>query len=88
MKGILPDEILRRDKAPLAGDPQVIMLKKHGLPPLSRNSLISRYVDQSKIPDALTGEGAMYPLVNVYILDHWLKCARQGARLAEGDILQ
>jgi asparagine synthase (glutamine-hydrolysing) len=76
MRGVLPDEVLRRDKAPLASDPQAIMLRKHGLPPLPQTGSISTYVDVSKVPAKLPAQPLMHPLLNVFVLDYWLRSRR------------
>lgn len=71
MRGILPDSVLARDKTPLAEYPLAILLRKYGLPPLSSNSIV-RYVDPTKLPCTFPAEPMTHPLINVYVLDHWL----------------
>ena len=77
MRGVLPDEVLRRDKTPLTGSPLEIMLRRCGLPPLSPSGPISRYIDQGKVPTTLPTEPLMHPLINVHVLDHWLQAHRR-----------
>ena len=71
MRGCLPQEILSRDKATLRAIPVAIMLQKYGLPPLSRDGAILRYIDHRKLPKVLPDE--VRPLLRVYVLDLWLK---------------
>jgi asparagine synthase (glutamine-hydrolysing) len=73
MRDFLPKEVIYRAKAPLPRDPEAIMLQKYGLPCLSRDGLIHRYIDHTKIPTEPPNMQLRHPLLNVYVLDHWLK---------------
>lgn len=69
MKGILPGDVLARDKAPLVADPRTKM--KHGaLPPLSIDSTLRKFIDPAKLPDKTVETGS---LEKIYALDAWLK---------------
>jgi asparagine synthase (glutamine-hydrolysing) len=75
MRGCLPKEVLSRDKAPLVGNPVARMLQKYGLPQLSLDGPILRYIDHTKLPKILPDEPVIrpLPLIRVYVLDSWLK---------------
>jgi asparagine synthase (glutamine-hydrolysing) len=73
MRGWLPKEVLCRDKAPLAADPLARMLRKYGLPRLSLDGGILRYVDQKELPKSVPDQILIRPLLRVYVLDSWLK---------------
>jgi asparagine synthase (glutamine-hydrolysing) len=72
MRGVLPPEVLSRNKSPLCGNPQAIMLQKCGLPQLSLEGSILHYIDNTKVPTTPTHESVMY----VYVLASWLKSNR------------
>lgn len=76
MQGILPSDVLRRDKTPLARDPEAIMLDKYGLPPVQLTGRILDYVDPTKVPSTLPTEPVINPILNVYVLDAWLQTWR------------
>ena len=88
MRGVLPDEVIRRDKTPLAGHPEAIMLQKCGLPPLSPAGPISNYVDHARLPTTFPPETPTHPLINVYALDCWLQAhQRRGEDVARSPTL-
>jgi asparagine synthase (glutamine-hydrolysing) len=83
MQGILPDEVLHRDKSPLARDPEAISIQKYGLPRLSRQGAISRYIDPAKVSRTISTDEAIHPLINVYVLDSWLQShERRASKIA------
>ena len=61
MRGCLPKEVLSRDKAPLCGSPVARMLQKYGLPQLSLDGPILRYIDHTKLPKILPDEPVIRP---------------------------
>lgn len=77
MSGRLPREILTRTKSPLSKSPLFEALKKHGLPTISANDRLSRYVDEKRLPGAMTGvmpaQAEAELRLNVDALNHWLK---------------
>jgi asparagine synthase (glutamine-hydrolysing) len=73
MRGCLPKEVLCRDKAPLSADPLERILQKYGLPRLSLDGAILRYIDQKKLPNSVPDRALIRPLLRVYVLDSWLK---------------
>jgi asparagine synthase (glutamine-hydrolysing) len=73
MRGLLPNEVLSRDKAPLRRDPEAVLLQKHGLPPLPLDGPILRYIDPTKVPKTPPNEKKIFSLLNAYALDYWLK---------------
>jgi asparagine synthase (glutamine-hydrolysing) len=76
MGSSLPRNILSRDKAPLRRNPETLMLQKYGFPPLSRHGPISRYIEYCEVPKTPPAEPTAHPLINVYVLDSWLKSRR------------
>jgi hypothetical protein len=48
-------------------------LQKYGLPQLSLDGPILRYIDHTKLPKTLPDGPVMRPLMRVYVLDSWLK---------------
>jgi asparagine synthase (glutamine-hydrolysing) len=72
MRGVLPTEVLSRDKASVRS-PETALLQRYGLPPLSRDGPILRYIDHTKVPATLPLEKPMDSLVNVFVLDYWLR---------------
>jgi asparagine synthase (glutamine-hydrolysing) len=71
MRDVLPTEVLSRDKAPLCSDPVTRTLQKFGLPQLSLDGPILRYIEPSKLPKILPNEPVIR-LINVYVLASWL----------------
>jgi hypothetical protein len=51
MRGILPDQVLRRSKSPLSGDPQWEGARRVGLGTLQSTSRIQEYVDLVRVPN-------------------------------------
>jgi asparagine synthase (glutamine-hydrolysing) len=72
MRGVLPQEVLSRNKSPLCGNPRAMMLRKCGPPQLSLEGSILRYIDKTKVPTTLAHESVMH----VYVLASWLKSNR------------
>ena len=84
MRGILPKEVLSRDKSPLSRSPRAMMLQKYGLPSLSLDGPILRYIDHTKLPTTPPDESTIRQLINVYVLDSWLKSNPQKCPLEHG----
>ena len=72
MRGRLPAEVLGREKTPLARYPDVAMMRKHGLPELSRASSIERYVDARYLPTVQAPESELFFAMGAHALDYWL----------------
>lgn len=71
MRGILPDEVLRRDKTPLREDPFAVLLRRHPLPKLPQSSPVARFVDLSKVSAAEAGSFDV--TLRISVLDHWMR---------------
>jgi len=68
MRGRLPDEVLARKKMPNA----VTLPFGGGLPALSRNGALDRYVDVSMVPGGNLSDRLQARVLAVQVLDHWL----------------
>jgi asparagine synthase (glutamine-hydrolysing) len=71
MRGVLPDEVVARDKAPLIVDPYARVERKVLLSPLSIGPTLRRFVDPARLPDVAAF--GINPFDKVYELDSWLK---------------
>jgi len=77
MRGVLPQEVLSRRKSPLCRSPHAMMLHKCGLPHLSLEGSILRYIDNTKVPTTLAHENLDHrSVMQVYVLASWLKSNR------------
>ena len=72
MRGRLPDEVLARKKAPLPNAVQMSPSPAHGLPALSRNSRLDRYIDVRTLPVGSSSGRLRRNALAVHVLDHWL----------------
>ena len=72
MKGRLPGPVLQRPKTPLPVNPQVEILRRHGLPPLLAQDRLQAYVEAKRLPEITAAPGDLQQSINVYVLDHWL----------------
>jgi asparagine synthase (glutamine-hydrolysing) len=73
MQGVLPEEVLTRDKAPLVADPSTKVVRKTPLPPLLVNETLRRFVDPAKLPEVSQLRSGIDPLARLRALDSWLK---------------
>jgi asparagine synthase (glutamine-hydrolysing) len=73
MRGVLPKEVLTRDKASLVADPLTKVVRKTPLAPLSIDETLRRFVDPSKLPDGSGIQSGIDPLAKLRALDMWLK---------------
>jgi asparagine synthase (glutamine-hydrolysing) len=73
MQGVLPEEVLRRDKAPLVADPRTKVVRKMPLPPLLANETLRRFVDPAKLPDGFQLQSGIDPFAKLRALNNWLK---------------
>ncbi|RTL90168.1 MAG: hypothetical protein EKK29_01450 [Hyphomicrobiales bacterium] len=73
MRGRLPDEILARDKTPLAVDPLAVAARAATPRPLSANAALSRYVDAARLQIDDAAPPAVQSLEKVRLLDAWLR---------------
>lgn len=76
MRGRLPAEVLGREKTPLTRYPDVAMMRKHGLPELSRGSAVERFVDARHLPTAQASDSELFLAMGAHALDHWLILGR------------
>lgn len=76
MKDRLPPEVLARQKTPLALYPDVVMVRKQGLPELLGKSRLAPYVDVARLPALDAPEAELYAATAVHALDHWLSLER------------
>jgi asparagine synthase (glutamine-hydrolysing) len=73
MRGVLPEGVLTRDKAPLVADPLAKVVRKTPLSPLSMDETLLRFVDPAKLADGSHPQSAIDPLAKLRTLDIWLK---------------
>ena len=73
MRDRLPRAVLERRKAPLAQSPLVEPLRRHGLPGLSPDGQLARFVDVRRVPAAADcPANDLGRLLAVHTLDRWL----------------
>lgn len=82
MRGLLPEEILRRPKTPLAASPIAGPVAVHGLGEISSGDLLTPYVDPNRLPRGPFAENELTAVVSVHALDHWIMYNR--SRTANG----
>jgi asparagine synthase (glutamine-hydrolysing) len=76
MRNILPEEVLRRDKTPLAESPVFQAVRQRGLQPLVPSGELLKYVDPQKVPGTMAGDAAEFWLnLRPVVLNHWLWCS-------------
>jgi asparagine synthase (glutamine-hydrolysing) len=73
MQNVLPDEVVDRDKTPLARDPEAILLQQHPLPRLSQNALAAPWVNTTN-EHMLHG----YLRLRIHALEFWLRSHNAG----------
>jgi asparagine synthase (glutamine-hydrolysing) len=76
MRGLLPEQVLSRQKTPLFRNPMAILIEEHGLPKSALDGPILRYIDRAKIPNKLPNDSVVPPLIRVYVLNAWLNSRR------------
>ena len=76
MRGVLPEEVLARDKAPLVADSRTKVVRKTPLSPLSIDETLHRFVDPAKLPAESHLQSGTDPLARLLALDSWLKSRR------------
>ena len=73
-RGLLPEEIVRRPKAPLAGFPEVEMVKRHGLPALFPATWLRDYLLPEKVCyDSVEPVSSVYADLRAVSLSYWLR---------------
>jgi asparagine synthase (glutamine-hydrolysing) len=77
MRGRLPPKVLARRKTPLDCYPEVAAIREVGLPILSEDHRIARYVDPRFLPDRSASDPDLATSLNAHALDHWLTRQRQ-----------
>jgi hypothetical protein len=70
MQGILPVEVLTRDKAPLAADPRSKISWKMPHPSLWIDGTLLRFVDPANLPEPQSAAG---PLAKLWAFHIWLR---------------
>ncbi len=69
--------MLARGKTPLDCYPEVATIREVGLPILSEDHRIARYVDTRFLPDRGASDPDLATSLNAHALDHWLTRQRQ-----------
>jgi asparagine synthase (glutamine-hydrolysing) len=77
MRGVLPEQVVTRDKAPLVADPCMKVVQKTPLSPLSIGETLCRFVDPAKLPDGSDLQSGVDPLAKLRALDIWLRGRRR-----------
>ena len=76
MRNILPEEVLRRDKAPVAGSPVFQTVQRTGMQPMVPTGELFKYVDPGKVPSAMASDASEFWLnLRPVLLNHWLWCS-------------
>jgi asparagine synthase (glutamine-hydrolysing) len=75
-RGLLPDELLRREKTPLPLDPDSALLRRHGMPHLLGPADLTRYVDVSALPSVEAPDRDLRGMNSLLALDYWLAAGR------------
>ena len=74
MLNILPDEVLRRDKAGLAGAPLFQYVRRTRMQPLVPTGDLYKYVDPGKVPGTMPDDELEFWLnLRPAVLNHWLQ---------------
>ncbi|CAJ0888683.1 asparagine synthase (glutamine-hydrolysing) [freshwater sediment metagenome] len=73
MEGMLPREILSRNKTPLSEDPMSKLTQKEEHQPLYLCEEARYYVNEAALPRRPRNATEQYELQMVHILDHWLR---------------
>jgi asparagine synthase (glutamine-hydrolysing) len=76
MRNILPEEVLRRDKAPVAGSPVFQVVRQTGMQPLVPTGELLEYVNPRKVPNTMASDSSEFWLnLRPVVLNHWLWCS-------------
>ena len=73
MQGVLPEEVLSRQKAPLIEDPIVKILEKYPLPNVSLGTRAREFVDEKEVPSSPTNANEAHDLIKIRALNFWLR---------------
>jgi hypothetical protein len=73
MRGVLPEEVLSRDKAPLVADPFAKVVRKTPPPQLSIDETLRRFVDPALLPERSHQQSGIDPLAELRELGIWLR---------------
>ena len=89
MRGLLPDQVLRRSKSPLSGDPQWEAVRNLCPAPLLPAAGLEKYVDFIRVPD-LAGQDMMNfrAALRPCTLNYWLRNLHRKAHDLENQGLQ
>jgi asparagine synthase (glutamine-hydrolysing) len=74
MRGLLPEEVLSREKTGLMVSPLVQTVRRKGMPPLVPTPDLLRYVDPHKLPSAMGDPPEFWMNLRPAVLNHWLWC--------------
>ena len=74
MRSILPEEVLRRNKAPLVESPTFNTVRRIGMRPMVPGEAILKYVNPRKVPGTMPNDASEFRLnLRPAILNHWLQ---------------
>jgi asparagine synthase (glutamine-hydrolysing) len=74
MQNMLPKEVLRRDKTPLAGFPVSQTFRRTAMQPLAPTGELFKYVDPRKVPCTMpSDELGFWVNLRPLVLNHWLQ---------------
>lgn len=76
MRSILPEEVLRREKAPLTESPAIKTARRTGLQTLVPTQELLKYVDPREVSSTVSSDATEF-WVNLrpLVLNHWLWCS-------------
>jgi asparagine synthase (glutamine-hydrolysing) len=73
MRNMLPEEVLRRDKAPLLGAPVFQTVRRSGMPPLVPTGELWKYIDPHQVPCTMPSDASEFWMnLRPAVLNHWL----------------
>lgn len=76
MRGILPEEVLRRGKTPLAKSPLFEICRRIGMPSLNPTADLLKYVNPRRVPGTIPSDvSEFWSNLRPAVLNHWLWCS-------------
>lgn len=72
MAGLLPQEVLRRPKAPIEADVLGMLVERHPLPAFSADDPIHAYINTKKLEGLKRDADSTWALLCAHIVNHWL----------------
>ena len=73
MQGVLPKEVLSRQKAPLTEDPVAKIVKKYPLPSVSLETRVCEFVNEGEVPSKPANAAEAQDLIKIRALNFWLR---------------